>query len=90
MSKILGKFDVESAHRFDNVYKDLAYVKNKGEWAIARTKNVLTSMLADLEIKFEKLELKVAKLEVAKYHGSSARRGENFPGSSSRPSDISK
>ena len=85
MSKILGKFDVESAHRFDNVYKDLAYVKKEGEWAISRTKNVLTSMLADLEIKFEKLEL-----EVAKYPGSSARRGENFPGSSSRRGEKSK
>ena len=38
---------------------------------------MLTRMLADLEIKFEKLELKVAKLEVAKFPGSFSHRGEN-------------
>ena len=51
-------------------------MKKECDHSIARTENVLTGMLADLEIKFEKLELKVAKLEVANFLGSSSRHGE--------------
>ena len=41
-----------------------------------RTENSLTGMLAELEIKFEKLELKVAKLEATNFSSSSSRYGE--------------
>ena len=40
------------------------------------TENALTGMLADLDIKFEKLELKVAKLEATNFSGSSSHYGE--------------
>ena len=53
----------------------MAHLKKECDRSIARTKNVLTGMIIDLEIKFEKLELKVTKLEVAKFPGSSSRHG---------------
>ena len=77
INRVLGRIDSEGARRFDNVYKDMAHVKKECERSIARTKNIWTGMLADLEIKFEKMELKVAKLEVANFPSSSSRHGEN-------------
>ena len=84
MGKLLDKFDVEGNRRFNNAYKDLAYVKTKGERAIACLENVLTGMITYLEVKLEKLELKVTKLEMAKYPSSSSRRSKSHPGSSTR------
>ena len=76
INRVLGRIDSEGACRFDNVYKDMAHVKKERERSIARTENVLTGMIAYLEIKFEKMELQVAKLEVANFPGSSSHHGE--------------
>lgn len=76
INKVIGKIDSKGARRFDNVYKDMGHVKKNCERSIARTENVLTGMIANLEIKFEKMELKVANLEVANFPGSSSRHGE--------------
>ena len=77
ISRVLSRINVKGARRFDNIYKYMAHVIKECECSIARTENVLTSMLADLEIKFEKMELKVAKLEVMNFPGSSSRHHEN-------------
>ena len=44
--------------------------------SISHTENVVTGMLEDLKIKFEKLELKVVKMEVVNFSGSSSHYGE--------------
>ena len=54
----------------------MAYLRKEFSRSISRIENVVTGMLADLEIKFEKLELKVVKLEAAKFLGSSFRHEE--------------
>ena len=76
INRVLRRIDSEGSRRFDNVYKDMAHVNKECERSIARTENVLTGMLVDLEIKFEKMELKVAKLEVVNFPGSSSSHGE--------------
>ena len=55
INKLLGKLDSEGGRRLDNVDKDMVYLKKEIDHSISRTGNVLTAMLADLEIKFKKL-----------------------------------
>ena len=45
--------------------------------SISHNENVVTGMLEELKIKFEKLELKVVKMEVVNFSGSSSHYGEN-------------
>ena len=76
MNRHLSNIYSEGGRWLETIDRDMAYLKKEFTRSISRTENALTGMLAELEIKFEKLELKVVKLEATKFSGSSSRHGE--------------
>ena len=76
INRFLGKLDSEGGRWLDNIGRDMVHLRIEFDRSILRTENALTGMLAELEIKFEKLELKVAKLEATNFSSSSSRYGE--------------
>ena len=76
MNHYLRRIDIEGGHRLEKTNMDMAHLRKEFTRSISQTENSLTGMLADLEIKFEKLELKVVKLEAVAFTGSSSRHGE--------------
>ena len=66
--------DSEGGRRLENVDQDLIHLRKQLKLGISKTEQVFIWFLAELEVKIERLELKVARLEM---HGS--------PGPSSCP-----
>ena len=62
MNWYMSRIDSKGGRRLETVEMDMAHLRKEFAWSISRTKNALTGMLTDLEIQFEKLELKVVKL----------------------------
>ena len=59
------------------VDRDIVQLQKEFSHSIHQTEQAMTGLLADLEIQFEKLELKVVKLEASAFTGSSSRHGGN-------------
>ena len=76
MNRYLAQFDSEGGRRLETIDRDMAFLRKEFTRSVSRTENALTGMLAELEIKFEKLELKVVKLEAVNFSGSSSHHGE--------------
>ena len=68
--------DTEGNMRLENVDKDLVYLRKKISREVRRFENAVIGLIAELEIKVDKLALKVVKHEVAPNPGSSS----NFDG----------
>ena len=75
MNWYLGKIDTKGGRRLETIDRDMAFLRKEFARSISRTEYALTRMLAELEIKLEKLELKVVKLEAVKFSGSSSHHG---------------
>lgn len=58
------------------IERDMVQLRKEFSHSISLTKQALTLMLEDLEIKYEKLELNVGKLEVVVFMGSSSFHDE--------------
>ena len=76
MNCYLNRMDTEGRHRLEIIERDMVQLKKEFSPSISLTKQALTRMLEDLEIKYEKLELNVGKLEVVAFTGSSSRHDE--------------
>ena len=72
MNQSLGKIDSEGGRRLETIDRDISFLRKEFARSISRTENALTGMLAKLEIKLEKLELKVVKQQEVKFSGSSS------------------
>ena len=60
-----------------NVDQDLIHLRKEFELGITRTEQVFIWFLAELEVKIERLEMTVARLEMHGSMGSSSRPEEN-------------
>ena len=69
--------DSEGGRRLENVDQDLIQLRKEFELGIARIEQVFIRLLAKLEIKIERLELNVARLEMQGRPRPSSRPGEN-------------
>ena len=76
MNRYLNRMDTEGGHRLEIIERDMVQLRKEFSRSISLTKQALTWMLEDLEIKSEKLELNVGKLEVVAFTGSSSRHDE--------------
>ena len=65
--------DSEGGRRLDNVEGDLVFLRKEFKHIIRKSETTILRILASLEVKFDKLELKVVKLENASNSGSSSR-----------------
>ena len=75
MNHMLNRMDTEGGHRLDIVDQDIAQLRKEFDFSIKQTEQAITRFLTELEIKLEKLELKVVNLEAAVGPGSSSRHG---------------
>ena len=76
MDKLKGTVDVidsEGGRRLENVEGDLAFLRKEFKRTIRKSETAILRFLANLEVKVDKLELKVVKLESASKSGSSSR-----------------
>ena len=76
MNRYLSRMDTEGGSRLEIIERDKVQLRKEFSHSISLTKKALTWMLEDLEIKSEKLELNVEKLEVVAFTGSSSRHDE--------------
>ena len=76
LNQTVDKIDTEGGRRLENVDKDLVFLRKEFKWAVKRSENVVLGLMAELEIKMEKLELKVLKLEAANRPSSPLRLEE--------------
>ena len=76
MNRYLSRIDTEGGCQLETIDMDMVQLRKKFGRSISRTENALTGMLEDLELKFEKMELKGVKLEAAAFTGSSSHHGE--------------
>ena len=63
MNQLMHRLESEGWRRLEIVDQDISQLRKESEYSINQTEKDLKGLLTDLEIKFEKLELKVAKLE---------------------------
>ena len=63
MEITVESIDTKEGSRLENVDKDLVYLRKEFKLAIKRSKNVVIGMMADMEIKVDKLALKVIKVK---------------------------
>ena len=70
LKKTVETIDTEDARRLENVDKDLVYLRKEFKYAVKRSKTIVIGLMAELEIKVDKLALEVVKVEVAVKPGS--------------------
>ena len=73
---IIDEIDTEGGRRLENVDRDLVFLRKEFKWPVKHSENLVMGLMAKLEIKMEKLKLKVVKLEAAKKPGSSSHHEE--------------
>ena len=73
MNHLLNRMDTEGGQLLEIVDQEIAQLMKEFDFSIKLTEQDLTRFLAELEIKLEKLELKVIKLEATARSGSSSR-----------------
>ena len=76
MNRYLNRMDTEGGLRVEIIKRAMVQIRKEFSRSISLTKQELTWMLENLEIKYEKLELNVGKLEVVAFMGSSSRHDE--------------
>ena len=76
MNRYLNRMDTEGGHHLEIIERHMVQLREEFSRSISLTKQALTWMLEDLEIKYEKLELNVGKLEVVAFTGSSSHHDE--------------
>ena len=76
MNQYHNRMDTEGGHCLEIIERDMVQMRKDFSHSISLTKQALTWMLEDLEIKYEKMELNVGKLEVVAFTGSSSRHDE--------------
>ena len=64
--------NTEGGRRLENVDKDLVHLWKKIKWAVRKSENVVIGLIAELEIKVDKLALKLVKKEAPPNPGSSS------------------
>ena len=76
VEKLKGTVDVidfEGGRRLEDVEGDLAFLRKEFKCTIRKSESAILRFLANLEVKVDKLELKVVKLESASKSVSSSR-----------------
>ena len=76
MNRYLNRMDTEGGHRLEIIERDMVQLRKEFSHSISLTKQALTWILEDLEIKSKKLELNVGKFEVVVFTSSSSRHDE--------------
>jgi len=76
MNRYLNRMDTEGGRRLEIIERDMVQLRKEFSGSISLTKEALTWMLKNLEIKSEKMELNVGKLEVVAFTGSSSHHDE--------------
>ena len=71
----VNAIDCEGGRRLDNVVKDLAFLCKKLKRKVKRSENALIKLIAELEIKVDKLALKLVKHEASVPSFSSSSDG---------------
>ena len=59
----VNAIDYEGGRRLEHVNKDLVFLRKKIKQKVKRTKNTLTRQIVELELKVDKLALKLVKHE---------------------------
>ena len=72
LKETMDVIDSEGGRRLDNVEGDLAFLRKEFKHTIRKSQSAILKFLANLEVKVDKLELKVVKLENASKSGSSS------------------
>ena len=72
LKETVDVIDSEGGRRLDNVEGDLAFLRKEFKRTIRKSETTILRILAKLEVKVDKLELKVVKLENASKLGSSS------------------
>ena len=62
--------DYEGGRRLENVEGDLAFLRNEFKRTVRKSESAIIKFLANLEVKVDKLKLRVVKLECASKSGS--------------------
>ena len=78
MQNQVNAIDCEGGRILDNVVKDLTYLRKKIKRKVKRSKNVLIGLIAELEIKVDKLALNLVKHEAPPLPGFSSSFDEKF------------
>ena len=76
VEKLKGMVDVidtEGGRRLGNVEGDLAFLRKEFKRSVKKSESAIVKILANLEVKIEKLKLRVVKMECANNSGSSIR-----------------
>ena len=76
LKQTVNTIDTDGGRRLENVDRDSTFLRKELKRAVKRSENVFLGLMAELEIKMEKLELKVLKMEVANCPGSLSRLKE--------------
>ena len=71
----LHQLDIEGGRRLEIVDRDMSQLQEEFAHSISQTEQAMTELLAKLEVRFDKLELKVAKMENSAIPGPSAQHG---------------
>ena len=69
--------DTKGGRRLENVDKDLVYLRKQISRAVRKSENFLIGLIAELEIKVDKLSLKLVKKEAPPKLGSSSSFNAN-------------
>ena len=59
----VNAIDYDGRQRLEHVNKDLVFLRKKIKWKVKRTENLLTRHIVELELKVDKLALKLVKHE---------------------------
>ena len=59
----MNAIDYEGERRLEHVNKDLVFLRKKIKWKVKRIENSLTRQIVELDLKVDKLTLKLIKHE---------------------------
>ena len=71
----MHQLDIEGGCYLEIVDRDMSQLQEESSHSISQTEQAMTGMLAKLEVKFDKLELKVVKLENTAFPSSTSQYG---------------
>ena len=74
----VNAIDCEGGKRLYNVGKDLVFLRRTLKHKVKRSENALIRLIAELEIKIDKLSLNLDKKEVPPYLGFLSSSNGNF------------